>query len=50
MPRYGIPDLDARVAYLESLMAAQKQVEAEEQQQSQPQAEDQGETVVNPQP
>ena len=50
MPRYGIPDLDARVAYLESLMAAQKQAEAEEQQQSQPQAEDQEEaTVFNPQ-
>jgi len=50
MPRYGIPDLDARVAYLESLMEAQKQVEAEEQQQSQPQAENQEEaTVFNPQ-
>ena len=50
MPRYGIPDLDARVAYLESLMAAQKQAEAEEQQQSQPQAENQEEaTVFNPQ-
>ena len=51
MMRYGIPDLDARVAYLESLMAAQKQAEAEEQQQSQPQAENQEEAaVVNPQP
>jgi hypothetical protein len=49
MPRYGIPDLDARVAYLESLMAAQKQ--AEEEQQTQPQVENQEEAaVVNPQP